>query len=69
MMAWYYLEVGNYEEAIKYFDFVVNSASQQGFLGEQVNNETMKPCWVIGLNWSHSMFIITLKKLLDKGLL
>ena len=68
-MAWYYLEVGNYEEAIKYFDFVVNSASQQGFLGEQVNNETMKPCWVIGLNWSHSMFIITLKKLLDKGLL
>lgn len=68
-MAWYYLEVGNYEEVMRCFDFVVNSASEHGFLGEQVNNETMKPCWVIGLNWSHAMFIITLKKLLDKGLL
>ncbi len=68
-MAWYYLEEDNFEQALKCFNFVVNSSSIHGFLGEQINNDEMKPCWVIGLTWSHAMFIITLKKLLEKGLL
>ena len=68
-MAWYYLEVNNISEALKCFNFVVNSASEHGFLGEQVDNETMKPCWVIGLTWSHAMFIIILEKLIEKGVL
>ena len=33
----------------------------------QVNNDAMKPAWVIGLTWSHAMYIITLNKLLEKG--
>ncbi len=68
-MAWYYLETNNIQKVLECFDFVVESASKHGFLGEQVNNETMQPCWVIGLTWSHAMFVITLKKLLEKGLI
>ena len=48
---------------------MTNSASEQGLLGEQVNNEAMKPAWVIGLTWSHAMYVIVLEKLLKKGLL
>lgn len=68
-MAWYYLETNNIQKVLECFDFVINSSSKHGFLGEQVNNETMQPCWVIGLTWSHAMFVITLKKLLEKGLI
>lgn len=68
-MAWYYLETGDNQKALECFDYVVNSASEHGFLGEQVNNETMRPCWVIGLTWSHAMYIIILNKLLEKGVL
>lgn len=68
-MAWYYLEVDNTEKALENFTFVTNSASGHGFLGEQVNNDAMKPSWVIGLTWSHAMYIIILQKLIEKGLI
>ncbi len=68
-MACYYLEAGDNKKALECFSFVTNSASEHGFLGEQVNNETMKPAWVIGLTWSHAMYIIVLEKLIKKGLL
>ena len=68
-MAWYYLEAGDENRALENFAFVVNSASSHGFLGEQVNNDAMKPNWVIGLTWSHAMFLLILDKLLEKGLL
>lgn len=68
-ISWYYLKTGDVEKALECFNFVVNSSSKHGFLGEQVNNETMQPCWVIGLTWSHAMYIITIKKLIEKGLL
>ena len=48
----------------KCFNFVVNSTSSLGFISEQVDNNTMKPSWAIGLGWSHAMFIITLAELL-----
>ena len=63
-MANYYLEAGKRKEAKECFDFVVRSASKHGYLGEQVNNETMEPSWIIGLTWSHAMFINVLKRLL-----
>lgn len=56
-MANYYLEAGQKKQARECFDFVVKSASEHGFLGEQINNETMKPAWIVGLAWSHAMFI------------
>ena len=37
-------------------------------LGEQVDNSTLKPNWVIGLGWSHAMFIIVLEKLYKNNL-
>ena len=68
-ISWYYLETGDVEKALECFNFVVNSSSEHGFLGEQVDNETMKACWVIGLTWSHAMYIITIQKLIEKGLI
>ena len=44
------------------FDFVIKTSGKHHFLGEQVDNETLKPNWVIGLGWSHAMFIIVLEK-------
>lgn len=68
-MALYYIEIDDLEKAKECFDFVVNSSGEYGFLGEQVNNETMKPMWVIGLSWSHAMFILVLSKLKERGCL
>ena len=44
--------------------FAVKSSSKHGYLPEQVNNDTLKPAWVIGLGWSHAMYIIVLEKLM-----
>ena len=49
------------------FNFVINSASPLGFIAEQVDNNTMKPNWVIGLGWSHAMFVIVVDKLHKLG--
>lgn len=68
-MACYNLEVGEDKKALENFEFVTNSCSEHGFLGEQVNNEARKPAWIIGLTWSHAMYIIVLEKLKKKGLL
>lgn len=66
-MTLYYLETGEKKKAKETFDFVVKTAGKHYFLGEQVNNETLKPNWVIGLGWSHAMFIIVLEKLYGKN--
>ena len=68
-MALYYIEDGQKEKALECFNFVVNTSCDHGFLAEQIDNVTLKPKWVIGLSWSHAMFIIVLEKLLEKGML
>lgn len=65
-MTLYYLETGEKKKAKECFDFVVKTAGKHYLLGEQVNNETLKPNWVIGLGWSHAMFVIVLEKLYGK---
>ncbi len=62
-MTLYYLETGEKKKAKETFDFVVKTAGKHGFLGEQVDNSTLKPNWVLGLGWSHAMFITVLEKL------
>lgn len=62
-MAKYYLSAGNKNKARECFEFVVKSATEHGFLPEQVDNDTMQAKWVIGLGWSHAMFIDILNKL------
>ena len=56
----YYRLIGakaNSEECLK---FVIDTATPLGLLAEQVDNEEMKFKWVIGLGWSHAMFILAL---------
>lgn len=68
-MANYYIEAGEKKKAKECFEFVVKSASPYGLLGEQVNNETMQPSWIIGLVWSHAMYINVVSKLDKLGLI
>ena len=63
-MTLYYLEKGENKRAKETFDFVVKTAGLHSFLGEQVNNEALEANWVLGLGWSHAMFIIVLEKML-----
>ena len=62
-MTLYYWETGEKKKAKETFDFVLKTVGKHYFLGEQINNETLKPNWVIGLGWSHAMFVIVLEKL------
>ena len=62
-MAEYYLAAGSKTRAKEYFNFAIIGSSEHGLLPEQVDNNTMDPKWVIGLGWSHAMFIDVLKKL------
>ena len=62
-MANYYIEAGNKKKARECFEFVVKTATEHGFLAEQIDNSTMQAKWVIGLGWSHAMFIDVLQKL------
>ena len=62
-MALYNIEIKNIEEARKQIEFVSKTATNNGFLAEQVDNETMQAKWVIGLGWSHAMYIIALAQL------
>ena len=66
-MTLYYLEIGEKKKAKETFDFVVKTAGKHSLLGEQIDNSTLKPDWVIGLGWSHAMFIIALEKFGDRS--
>ena len=62
-MTLYYLETGEKRKAKETFDFVIKTVGKHYFFGEQVDNSTLEPNWVLGLGWSHAMFIIVLEKL------
>lgn len=64
-MTLYYLEKGEKTKAKETFDFVVKTVSKLNFIGEQVDNSTLKANWVIALGWSHAMFILVLEKMLN----
>ena len=62
-MTLYYLQNGEKKKAKETFDFVLKTVGKHYFLGEQVDNNTLKPNWVIGLGWAHAMFIIVLEEM------
>lgn len=66
-MTLYYLEKGEKKNAKETFDFVLKTAGKHYLLSEQIDNETLKPNWVIGLGWSHAMFILVLEKMKQAG--
>lgn len=68
-MTNYYLETGENKKARECFDFVLKTSGTHGYLSEQIDNNKMAPSWIIGLGWSHAMFIISLKKMIEKGLI
>ena len=59
-MAMYYQKAGESKKAKECIEFVVKSCNEHGLLGEQVDNSTLEPNWVVGLGWSHAMFILSL---------
>lgn len=63
-MTLYYLEKGENRKAKETFDFVIKTVGAHNLLGEQIDNKTLKPNWVLGLGWSHAMFIIVLEKMM-----
>lgn len=65
-MTLYYLEKGEKRKAKETFDFVLKTVGKHSFLGEQINNSTLRPNWVLGLGWSHAMFVIVLEKMMGK---
>lgn len=62
-LANYYIDACEKKKAKECFNYVVNSATEHGFIAEQIDNQTMKPAWVIGLGWTHALFVIVLSKL------
>ena len=64
-MGIYYSKIGEKKKAKECMQFVVNSASDLGFLAEQANSD-LNEKWVIGLGWSHAMFIKLLIELYAK---
>ncbi len=66
-MTLYYLEKGEKKHAKETFDFVLKTAGKHYFLSEQIENATLKPNWVMGLGWSHAMFILVLEKMKQAG--
>ena len=55
-MGLYYKKIGDNKSANECMSFIVNSATDLGLLCEQANLEQNQR-WVIGLGWSHAMFI------------
>ena len=68
-MAHYYIDIGEELKAKECFDYIIRTSTEHGLLAEQIDNETMKPAWVLGLGWSHAKFIIILDKMIKKGML
>lgn len=64
-MCLYYIEKGEKSKAKEAFDFVVKTSAKHGLLAEQVDNNTMKSSWVLGLAWAHALFVIVLERLFN----
>ena len=56
----YDLQIGEVKRAKQSLDFINNTATQHGYLAEQIDNETKTSKWVIGLGWSHALYIVVL---------
>lgn len=68
-LTYYYTLIDENDRAKELFGWVVDHATPMGLFSEQIHRNTGKPAWVVPLTWSHAMFILTLRGLLDKELL
>ena len=60
------LSLKNYAEAKECLDWAVNKSTGLGMLAEQIHKESGKPCWVIPLGWSHAMFLLFVREVIDR---
>lgn len=60
------LSLGNFAEAKACFDWSISKATPLGMLSEQVHRDSGLPFWVIPLGWSHAMFLLFVKEVLDR---
>jgi GH15 family glucan-1,4-alpha-glucosidase len=58
---------GNFVEARRAFEWSMSKATSLGMMAEQVHRETGNPFWVIPLGWSHAMFLLFVRDVLDRG--
>ena len=63
-MGLYYNVIKDKKRANECLNFIVQSATEHGFLPEQSNSD-LNQKWVIGLAWSHAVFIELLVYLKD----
>lgn len=68
-LAYYYTLIDEDEKARDLFEWAVSHATPMGLFPEQIHRNTGKPAWVIPLTWSHAMFVLVLKRLMDKGMI
>lgn len=58
-LAIYYCKAGNMERAAELYRWCLTQANQHLLLPEQADKNHGGPAWVMPLNWSHAMFILT----------
>ncbi len=59
------LTLGNIDEAREGFRWAVSKATPLGMFPEQVHRESGKPFWVIPLGWSHAMFLLFVRDVIE----
>lgn len=62
-LALFRIKQKQYKKAKELIDWVVKHKTDIGLLSEQIDKENGTPAWVIPLNWSHAMFIVTVQRL------
>jgi GH15 family glucan-1,4-alpha-glucosidase len=67
-LAYSELIFGNISEAREAFQWVVAKATPLGMLAEQVHKDSGNPFWVIPLGWSHAMFLLFVREVIDQKL-
>jgi GH15 family glucan-1,4-alpha-glucosidase len=60
--------MGNINEARESFHWSMSKATHLGMFPEQVHRESGLPFWVIPLGWSHAMFLIFVRDVIDRKL-
>lgn len=64
-MAMYHIKIGNISRAKELFNWVTEHADNLYFLPEQIEREGHSTAWVSQLSWSHAMYVIVKKMILE----